>query len=370
MILIYLSLQNYIKLSMEFSAEQLAKILGGTVEGDGKVTVSNYAKIEEGKPGTISFLSNPKYEHYIYTTNAGIVLVNNDFVPKQEIKATLIRVPDAYMALAQLLKLAENKADINEGISELAFVSKTAKIAEGVCIAPFAFIGENVTIGENSKIFPGAYLGSNVKVGKDCIIYPNVSIYRDCVVGNRAILHSSCVIGADGFGFAKDETGAYVKMPQNGNVVLGDDVEVGASSTIDRGSMGSTLIANGVKIDNQVQIAHNVELGESTAIAACCGVAGSAKLGRNCVLAGKVGVIGHMHMADGCVVAAGSQVKNSIKEPGAVYYGYPALPINNARRSYAVYKNLPEMAATVNSLVREIEELKKQIQELTLKNKE
>lgn len=349
---------------MEFSAEQLAALLGGTVEGNGKVTVNNYAKIEEGRPGTISFLSNPKYEHYIYTTKASIVLVNNDFVPEHEIKATLIRVPDAYMALAKLMKMAEHKAEINEGISSLAFVSPTAKIADGVAVAAFAFVGENVEIGKGTKVFPGVYLGADVSVGEDCILYPNVSIYRECKIGNRCILHSSCVIGADGFGFAKDENGNYVKMPQNGNVILGDDVEVGASSTIDRGSMGPTIISNGVKIDNQVQVAHNVELGESTAIAACSGVAGSTKIGKHCVLAGKVGVTGHAHIADNCILAAGTNLQSGIDKPGSVYQGTPALPIYNAKRSFAAYKNLPEMVRTLNSMQKEIDKLKQEIQSI------
>lgn len=349
---------------MEFSAEQLAGLLGGTVDGDGKVTVGDYAKIEEGKPGTISFLSNPKYEHYIYSTKASIVLVNNDFKPSRKVEATLIRVPDAYMALAKLMKLAERKAEINEGVSDLAFVSPSAKLAEGVSVAPFAYIGDNVSVGRGSKIFPGVYIGADVSVGEDCILYPNVSIYRECKIGNRCILHSSCVIGADGFGFAKNENGDYVKMPQNGNVVIGNDVEVGASSTIDRGSMGPTVIGNGVKIDNQVQVAHNVELGESTAVAACSGIAGSTKIGKHCVLAGKVGVVGHAHIADNCILAAGTNLQSGIDKPGSVYQGSPALPFFNAKRSFAAYKNLPDMVRTVNSMQKEIEKLKQEIQSI------
>ena len=327
---------------MEFSAEQLAGLLGGTVDGDGKVTVGDYAKIEEGKPGTISFLSNPKYEHYIYSTKASIVLVNNDFKPSRKVEATLIRVPDAYMALAKLMKLAERKAEINEGVSELAFVSPGAKLAEDVSVAPFAYIGDNVSVGRGSKIFPGAYLGADVSVGEDCIIYPNASVYRGCKIGNRCILHSSCVIGADGFGFAKNEKGDYVKMPQNGNVVIG----------------------NGVKIDNQVQVAHNVELGESTAVAACSGIAGSTKIGKHCVLAGKVGVVGHAHIADNCILAAGTNLQSGIDKPGSVYQGSPALPFFNAKRSFAAYKNLPDMVRTVNSMQKEIEKLKQEIQSI------
>lgn len=349
---------------MEFSAEQLAGLLGGTVDGDGKVTVGDYAKIEEGRPGTISFLSNPKYEHYIYSTKASIVLVNNDFKPSRKVEATLIRVPDAYMALAKLMKLAERKAEIEEGISSLAFVSPSAKIADGVSVAPFAYIGDNVSVGRGSKIFPGVYIGADVSVGEDCIIYPNASVYRGCRIGDRGILHSSCVIGADGFGFAKNENGDYVKMPQNGNVILGNDVEVGASSTIDRGSMGPTIIGDGVKIDNQVQVAHNVELGESTAVAACSGIAGSTKIGKHCVLAGKVGVVGHAHIADNCILAAGTNLQSGIDKPGSVYQGSPALPFFNAKRSFAAYKNLPDMVRTVNSMQKEIEKLKQEIQSI------
>jgi len=346
------------KKNMEFSAQQLASLLNGTIEGDASVKVSNFSKIEEGKPSTLTFLSNPKYEQYIYTIKADIVLVNNDFKPKQAISATLIRVNDPYMALATLLKLSESHKQNPIGIDPLAFVSKTAKIGKNVSIGAFAYIGDNVTIGDDTCIYPNSYLGPDVSVGSNTIIYPNVSIYKECVIGNNCILHSSCVIGADGFGFARDESGKYVKMPQNGNVILEDDIEVGASTTIDRGSMGSTIISRGVKLDNQIQIAHNVEIGENTVMAACTGISGSTKIGKDCVFAGKIGSVGHISIADNVIIAGGSNLTKNITEKGTIHQGSPAIPIGKAKRCYAVYNNLPELQKTVYELQKEIKELK------------
>lgn len=342
---------------MEFSAKQLAAVLGGTIEGDENVLVSDYAKIEEGRPGAISFLSNPKYEHYIYTTEASVVLVNNDFKPAHEVKATLLRVPDAYLALSKLLKLAEHATKLPAGISPLAYVSPTANVSPEAAVAPFAYVGNDAEVGAGTQLYPGSYVGDGAKVGENCIIYSNASIYKGCVIGDRCILHSSSVIGADGFGFAKNAAGEYEKMPQVGNVILGSDVEIGASSTIDRGSMGPTILHDGVKIDNQVQVAHNVEIGENTAIAACSGVAGSTKIGKNCILAGKVGVTGHVTIADGTILAAGTNLQHGIDKAG-IYQGSPALPIYNAKRSFAVYKNLPELSRKISALEKELQELK------------
>lgn len=348
---------------MEFSAKDLAKVLNGTIEGDENVKVSNFSKIEEGKPGTITFLSNPKYEPYIYETEASIVLVNNDFTPSKPISATLLRVPNAYMALATLLKFAEGQKPSMKGISSLAYIAPTAKLGNNVAIGAFAYISDNVTIGDNTQVYPGCFIGENVEIGCDNIIYPNVSVYYGCKIMNRCIIHASTVIGADGFGFAKNEAGQYEKMPQNGIVIINDDVEVGASTTIDRGSMGTTILAKGVKLDNQIQIAHNVEVGENTAMAACTGVAGSTKIGKNCILAGKVGVIGHADICDNVIIAADSSVSKAITEPG-VYQGAPAVPLSKAKRAIAVYKNLPEMQKSLNEMQKQIAQLQEELNNL------
>lgn len=347
---------------MEFSAKQLAVLLKGEIEGDENVTVSTYSKIEEGRPGTISFLSNLKYEQYLYTTDASIVLVNRDFVPKESVKATLIRVKDAYMALATLLKLAEeNLKKVKKGVDKTARISKSAKIGKDCYIGPFVYIGDNVIIGDNTQIYSHCAINDNVFIGKNTIMYNSVVVYQGCQIGDNCIIHATSVIGADGFGFAKDENGVYVKMPQNGNVIIGNNVEIGASTTIDRGSMGPTKIADGVKLDNQIQIAHNVEIGENTAMAACSGVAGSAKIGKNCIVAGKVGIVGHLTVADNTTIAADSNVTSTIKEPGQVLLGSPVLPIMRARRSLAVYRNLPELREQVMQLEKKIAELEEKL---------
>lgn len=343
---------------MELSAKQLAVILKGEIEGDETATVSTYSKIEEGKPGTISFLSNPKYEPYIYTTEASIVLVNRDFTPKEPVKTTLIRVKDAYMALATLLKMAEESMKkVKKGTDKTARVSKSAKIGKDCYIGPFVYIGDNVIIGDNTQIYSHCAINDNAMIGKNTILYNSVVIYNNCQIGDNCIVHATTVIGADGFGFARDENGAYVKMPQNGNVIIGDNVEVGASTTIDRGSMGPTKIANGVKIDNQIQIAHNVEIGENTAMAACSGVAGSAKIGKNCIIAGNVGIVGHLEIADNTTIAAGSNVTKTIKDEGGIWQGSPVAPISKARKFVAIYRNLPEIYQTLNNLERQVKEL-------------
>ncbi|MCQ2361172.1 MAG: UDP-3-O-(3-hydroxymyristoyl)glucosamine N-acyltransferase [Paludibacteraceae bacterium] len=347
---------------MEFSAKQLAVLLKGEIEGDENVTVSTYSKIEEGRPGTISFLSNLKYEQYLYTTDASIVLVNKDFVPKESVKATMIRVKDAYMALATLLKLAEaNLKKVKTGVDKTARISKSAKIGKDCYIGPFVYIGDNAIIGDNTQVYSHCAINDNVFIGKNTIMYNSVVVYQGCQIGDNCIIHATSVIGADGFGFAKDENGVYVKMPQNGNVIIGNNVEVGASTTIDRGSMGPTKIADGVKLDNQIQIAHNVEIGENTAMAACSGVAGSAKIGKNCIIAGKVGIVGHLTVADNTTIAADSNVTGTIKEPGQVLLGSPVLPIMKARRSLAVYRNLPELREQVMELEKKIAELEEKL---------
>jgi len=346
------------ELNMELSAKQLALLLKGTIEGDENVTVSTYSKIEEGRPGTISFLSNLKYEQYLYSTEASIVLVNEDFKPKEPVKATLIRVRDAYMALATLLKLAEeNLKNVKKGVDKTARISKSAKIGKDCYIGPFVYIGDNVIVGDKTQIYSHCAINDNAIIGSNNLIYNAVVVYHHCHIGNNCIIHASSVIGSDGFGFAKDENGTYVKMPQNGNVIIGDNVEIGASTTIDRGSMGPTIISSGVKLDNQIQIAHNVEIGENTAMAACSGVAGSAKIGKNCIVAGKVGIVGHLSVADNTTIAADSNVTSTIKEPGQTVLGSPAMPIMKTRKMLAISRNLPEMRESIIELEKRIKEL-------------
>jgi UDP-3-O-[3-hydroxymyristoyl] glucosamine N-acyltransferase len=345
---------------MELSAQQIAAYLHGEVVGDASVTVNTFAKIEEGKPHSLSFLANPKYTQYIYETQASIVLVNKTFVPEKPINATLIKVEDAYKSLADLLTLVENNKPKKTGIDPLAYIAPSATIGQNVYIGGFAYIEEGVVIGDNCQIYPHTYIGEKSSIGKDSILYSGVKIYHQCVVGNQCIIHASSVIGADGFGFARNEDGSYAKIPQSGNVILEDNVEIGACTTIDRASMGSTIIHKGVKIDNQIQIAHNVELGENTAMAACSGIAGSTKVGKNCILAGMVGLAGHLNVPDNTIFAAYTGVPNNIKEAG-IYQGIPAIPVAQFRRASVVYKQLPELQKTVYALQKEIELLKAEL---------
>jgi len=286
---------------MEFTAQQIADYLHGDIEGDPSVKVSNFSKIEEGKPGTLSFLSNPKYIHYIYDCEASIVLVNKDFTAEKEIKPTLIRVEDAYQSLALLLTLVDQAKPKKTGISPLAYISETAKISENVYIAPFVYVGDNVTIDKNATLHANCSIEDGAVLGENVTLFSGVKVYNNCVIGNNCILHSGVVIGSDGFGFAPTEDGSYKKIPQMGNVVLEDDVEIGANSVVDRATMGSTIIRKGVKIDNLVQIAHNVEIGTNTVIAAQTGISGSTKLGKQCILAGQVGIAGHLQIEEGTI---------------------------------------------------------------------
>ncbi|MDD2995281.1 MAG: UDP-3-O-(3-hydroxymyristoyl)glucosamine N-acyltransferase [Bacteroidia bacterium] len=342
---------------MEFTAQQIADFIQGKVEGDATVRVSNFSKIEEGQPGTLSFLSNPKYSQYIYDSNASIILVNNDFVPERAVKATLIRVANAYESLAFLLSVVEQAKPRKSGISPQAFVSESAQIGENAYIAPFVSVGDGVRIGKNVQILSGSTLGDNVQLGDNVKLYAGVHVYQDCKIGNNCIFHSGVVIGSDGFGFAPSEDGSYRKIPQMGNVVIEDDVEIGANTTIDRATLGSTMIRKGVKLDNLVQIAHNVEIGENTVIASQSGVAGSTKIGKQCIFAGQTGVAGHLQIADGTILGAQTGVANSIKAGGQAWQGYPAIAVGNFRRSTVVYKNLPELQKTVFELQKKVAEL-------------
>ncbi|NDV45849.1 UDP-3-O-(3-hydroxymyristoyl)glucosamine N-acyltransferase [Paludibacter sp. 221] len=346
---------------MEFTAQQIAEYLKGEIQGDKSTKVHDFSKIEDGKPGTLSFLSNPKYSQYIYDSKASIILVNKDFEPEKEVSATLIRVDNAYESLAQLLSLVEQFTPKKTGISSLAVVSSSAVIGENAYIAPYAYIGDNVVIGKDARIHSHVCIEDDTKIGDSTTIYSGATVYKKCIIGNNCTIHAGAVIGGDGFGFAPTEDGSYKKIPQMGNVILEDNVDIGCNATVDRATLGSTIIRKGVKIDNLVQIAHNVEVGENTAIASQCGVAGSTKIGRNCVLAGQVGVSGHLQIADGSIFGAQTGVPNSIKTPNQTYLGYPALPVGNFRRSSVVYKNLPELQKTVFDLQKKIAELEEKI---------
>lgn len=346
---------------MEFNAQQIADFLNGEIQGDASVKVHDFAKIEEGKPGMLSFLSNPKYTHYIYDTEASIVLVNRDFQPEKPVKATLIRVEDAYQSLAVLLSLVESTKPRKTGISTLAQVTSSATIGTDVYIAPFVFIGENVTIGNNCTIHSNCSIEDNVKVGNNTHIFGNVTIYNNCAIGNNCILHAGVVIGSDGFGFAPTEDGSYKKIPQMGNVIVEDEVEIGANTTVDRATMGSTILRRGVKLDNLIQIAHNVEVGENTVMAAQSGIAGSAKVGKNCMIGGQVAIVGHISIADGTIIGGQAGVANTIKQTGQIVQGTPAIPIINFRKSSVAFKGLPDLQKLVYALKKQIEELENRI---------
>ena len=350
---------------MEFTAQQIADFLQGEIQGDPLVKVSNFSKIEEGKPGTLSFLSNPKYIHYIYDCKASIVLVNKDFIPDKEIESTLIRVDDAYQSLALLLTMVDQAKPRKTGISPLAFISDTANIGENAYIAPFVYIGENVTIAKNAYIQAHCSIDDNVKLGENIKLFSGVKIYNSCVIGDNCTLHSGAVIGSDGFGFAPTEDGSYSKIPQTGNVVLEDDVEIGANSVVDRATMGSTIIRKGVKIDNLVQIAHNVEVGTNTVIAAQTGISGSTKLGNQCMLGGQVGIAGHLHIADGTIFGAQTGVSGSVKKTNQTLQGYPAIPIMTFQRSSVVYKNLPEIQKMIFAMQKQIQDLENKISSIS-----
>ena len=346
---------------MEFTAQQIADFLGGEIQGNPSVKVSDFSKIEEGKPGTLSFLSNPKYTQYIYDSQASIILVNKDFQPERAVLATLIRVNDAYQSLAMLLSMVDQAKPKKTGISPLAFISETAEIAENVYIAAFVFVGENVKIGKNSRIYASSSVEDGAKIGENTTLYSGVKIYYNCVVGNNCVLHSGVVIGSDGFGFAPTADGSYKKIPQMGNAVLEDDVEIGSNSIVDRATLGSTIVRKGVKIDNLVQIAHNVEIGENTVIAAQTGISGSTKLGKRCILGGQVGLAGHIQIADGTIFGAQAGQANSITKPDQMFMGSPAFDLRTFQRSSIAFKNLAEMQKMIYTLQRRIDELEKKI---------
>lgn len=343
---------------MQFTAAQIAGIINATVEGDADATVSDFGKIEEAKAHQLSFLANPKYEEFLYSTGASVVIVNNDLVLKNPVQATLLRVADAYGAFATLLNVyASMRVQHLVGIEDKAYVAEGATLGENVYIAGFAYISKNAVIGKEAKIFPGVFIGENVQIGEGAIIHANVSVYHDCVVGKNTILHSGVVIGADGFGFAPNPDGSFSKIPQIGNVVIGDHVEIGANTAVDRATIGSTKVHDGTKLDNLIQIAHNVELGNNTVIAAQAGVSGSTKLGRNVMIGGQAGIVGHLHIADFVRINAQSGVTKNIKQPKSAVTGTPAFDYTASLRSQALVRELPQMEKRLKELELKIAQL-------------
>ncbi|WP_035336764.1 UDP-3-O-(3-hydroxymyristoyl)glucosamine N-acyltransferase [Dokdonia sp. PRO95] len=337
---------------MKFTANQIAGILEGTIEGNPDVEVSKLAKIEEGIPGSLTFLANPKYTSFIYTTEASIAIVGNDFEAEQPVKPTLIRVEDAYKSFSKLLEYY-NQVKLNKsGIEQPCFISETATYGDALYLGAFSYLGENVTIGNNVKIYPNVYIGDNVTIGDNCVLFAGSKVYSDSVIGNTVYIHSGAIVGADGFGFTPNEKGEYSKVPQTGNVIIEDHVDIGAGTTIDRATLGSTVIRTGVKLDNQIQIAHNVEIGSHTAIAAQTGVAGSTKIGKHCLIGGQVGISGHLTIGDNVRIQAQSGIGRNIKD-NEVLQGSPSFNYSDWNRSYVHFKNLPKIVQTVNELKKQ-----------------
>jgi len=343
---------------MQFNAIQIAQIIEGVVEGNDAVQVNSFGKIEEAKEDQISFLANPKYEEFLYSTNAGIIIINKNQVLKHPIKNTIIRVDDAYTAFATLLdKYQQLQIALLHGIEEPSFISDTAKMGENVFVGAFAYIGKNVKVGNNVKIYPGVYLGNNVEVGENSILHPGVKIYFDCIIGKNVVIHAGTVIGSDGFGFAPQIDGTFKKVPQIGNVIIENNVEIGANTTIDRATIGSTIIKDGVKLDNLIQIAHNVEVGSNTVIAAQTGISGSTKIGKNVMIGGQTGTAGHIQIADGTKINGKSGITKSIKKPNTSVSGNPAYEFTGFMRSQSIVKNLPALEKRIQELEKLIENL-------------
>ncbi|MCW0482613.1 UDP-3-O-(3-hydroxymyristoyl)glucosamine N-acyltransferase [Gaoshiqia sediminis] len=347
---------------MEFKAINIADFLYGTVEGDENISVSNVSRIEEGKPGTLAFLANPKYEKFLYETEASIVLVSRNFVPERPVSCTLIRVDDPYQSIASLLEMYQQAKMQKSGIEQPSYIDSSATIGDGIYVGAFAYVGAKAIVGKQAKIYPQVFIGSNVKIGSNTIIYAGAKIYDDTVIGDNCIIHAGVVIGSDGFGFAPTEDGSYKKVPQVGNVIIEDDVEIGANTTIDCSTMGSTIIRKGAKLDNLIQVAHNCEVGENTVMAALTGIAGSTKVGKNCMFAGQVGIAGHITIGDGVKIGAMAGVSNSIKA-GKTVLGAPAMDHDRALKTYVVYRRLPEMRDQLIELQKEIKELKSKLNE-------
>jgi UDP-3-O-[3-hydroxymyristoyl] glucosamine N-acyltransferase len=346
---------------MEYSAHQIATLINGEVIGNPQVTVNNLSRIEEGGPGTLSFLANPKYEDYLYKTMASIVIVNKNFKPKTEIEATMIKVEDPHKAFAKLLEAYNTKTNGLHGIEQPCHIAPTATIGNNSALAAFVYVSHRAKIGSNCKIYSNVSIGNDVVIGNDVIIHPGVKIYQKCVIGDRSIIHANAVIGSDGFGFTKNTDGSYTKVPQIGNVIIEEDCEIGANTTIDSATLGSTIIRKGVKMDNLIQIAHNVEIGEHTAIAAQVGISGSTKIGKRCSIGGKAGITGHLEIADDVCIGAGSGVAKSILTPGTTVLGAPAKELNETKKIWVSQKKLPDMYEQLNKLQHELAALKKEL---------
>jgi UDP-3-O-[3-hydroxymyristoyl] glucosamine N-acyltransferase len=344
---------------MKFSAQQISSLLEGVLEGDANVQVNRLSKIEEGEPGSLTFLANPKYTPFIYTTQASIVIVSQDLKLEQQVTPTLIRVPDPYQSFAKLLELYNQIKRDKKGVENYSVVSPGASLGTDVYLGSFAYIGENARIGNNVKIYPNVYIGDNVSIGDNTTVFAGAKVYSDCVIGAYCTIHSGVVIGADGFGFAPQQDEVYKKVAQIGNVVIEDHVEIGANSTIDRATLGSTIIRRGVKLDNLIQIAHNVEIGENTVIASQTGVAGSTKIGRDCMIGGQVGIVGHLTIANGVKIAAQSGIGSSIINEGEVVQGSPAFPVGDYKRAYVIFKKLPFLERKIKELEQALSVLSK-----------
>ena len=345
---------------MEFTAAAIAGFLKGEIVGDPEIKVNTIAKIEEGQSGALSFLANPKYEHYLYTTKSSIVLVNRSFVPTAKVEATLIRVENAYEAFASLLQLVDQSRPRKKGVHPTAIIETSAVVGNDVYIGPYVYVGENCLIGDECSLYPNVFVGDNTKIGKKCNLNPGVTIYHDCVLGDNCIVHAGTVIGSDGFGFAPQSDSEFMKIPQLGNVVIEDNVEIGANVTIDRATMGSTIIRKGVKLDNLIQIGHNVEIGENTVMAGQTGVAGSSKIGKNCMFGGQVGISGHLKIADGTKIGPQSGVPSDIKDENMVLLGCPAIGYKDFFRSSIIFKKLPELSKKIDELEKQVLLLKKE----------
>uniref|UniRef100_UPI004047B480 UDP-3-O-(3-hydroxymyristoyl)glucosamine N-acyltransferase n=1 Tax=Polaribacter sp. TaxID=1920175 RepID=UPI004047B480 len=343
---------------MKFTAQQIADLLEGDIVGNPNEEVSTLSKIEEGVKGSLTFLSNPKYNSYLYTTNASIAIVNKSFVPEKEISATLIQVEDAYKAFSTLLGFYNEVKNNKSGREEPHYISKTAAIGEGEYIGAFSHIGENVVIGNHVKIYPNVFIGDNVSIDDHCTLFPGVKIYSETKIGKHCVLHAGVILGSDGFGFAPNLEGSYDKVPQIGNVIIEDHVDIGAGTTIDRATLGSTIIRKGAKLDNQIQIAHNVEVGSNTVIAAQTGIAGSTKIGSNCMIGGQVGIVGHITIGNGVKIQAQSGITKSLPDNDKVQ-GTPAFNYNDFNKSYIYFRNLPSLATKISNLEKEPKTQKK-----------
>ena len=334
---------------MEFTASQIAGILEGEVDGNPEVAVHKLSKIEEGETGSLTFLANPKYTPYIYSTEASIIIVNRDFVPDQELNSTLIKVDDAYKSFSKLLAYYNQVKNIKSGIENPVYISETARYGDDLYLGAFSYLGNNVTLGDHVKIYPNVYIGDNVTIGDNTVVFAGAKIYSETVIGKDCVIHSGVILGADGFGFTPDENGEFSKVPQTGNVVLEDHVDVGAGTTIDRATLGSTVLRRGVKLDNQIQIAHNVEIGEHTVIAAQTGIAGSTKIGKHCMIGGQVGIVGHIVIGDRVKIQAQSGITRNVRDD-EVLQGSPALNYGDYNKSYVHFRNLSRLVQRIENL--------------------